>query len=104
MAGPVAFHGNTGVPVSWADANRFGPGYRNGWAFGQKYNPLRWNVSSVPAGTFGALGDRNPPLKRWAIFFNVPGGTNAFAGSTTSTPLHGFNTIGPTSIWRPLFL
>ncbi len=25
--------------VSWADANRFGPGYLNGWAFGPKRNP-----------------------------------------------------------------
>ena len=68
MAGPLALNMMMVGHVSWADADRFGPGYSNGWAVGPKYNPLRWNLSSVPAGTFGALGDRNPPLKRWAIF------------------------------------
>ena len=36
--------------VSWADADRFGPGYWNGWAVGPKFNPLRGNLFSFPPG------------------------------------------------------
>ena len=36
MAGPLALNMVVVGHVSWADANRFGPGYLNGWAFGPK--------------------------------------------------------------------
>ena len=152
MAGPLALNMMVAGHVSWADANRFGPGYWNGWAVGPESHSTRIGLpgitdsdrnreflnlheehgerqdndedppsaipvagrtvttyssrsarrilrfvppgtadnsppfqrwvngqkeirspgrderSSVPAGTSRALGDRNPPLKRRAIF------------------------------------
>ena len=41
MAGPLALN-MVGVGfVSWADANRFGPGYLNGWAVGPESHAPR---------------------------------------------------------------
>ena len=44
MAGPLALQLVVVGHVSWADANRFGPGYLNGWAFGPKRNPARFRA------------------------------------------------------------
>ena len=47
------------APVSWADADRFGPGYWNGWAFGPKRNPVipgRWPMRSHSVAQSEAAG------------------------------------------------
>ena len=60
MAGPLALNLVVVGHDSWADANRFGPGYLNRWAFGPESHSTRRGLPGI------TVSDGN------RVFLNLP--------------------------------
>ena len=83
MAGPLALRMVVVGSVSWADANRFGPGYWNGWAVGPESHSTRNGLPGITDsdGNHGFLNLPEEHGERQGNYENPPSAIPAADGN-----------------------
>ena len=111
MAGPLGLNMMVVGHDSWADADRFGPGYLNGWAFGPESHSPRNGLPGITASD-GNLVFLNLPEEdgeRQGNFENPPSaipaaGANEHGGLTPNRspaepPPRRFHAVHDAAVW-----
>ncbi len=110
MAGPLALNMVVVGHVSWADANRFGPGYLNGWAVGPESHSTRNGLPGI-TDSDGNRGFLSLPEEHGELQGDdedrpsaIPvAGANGHGGLTPNrspeSPLRRFHTVHDAAVW-----